>query len=105
MAAVRGKLQFRPTAKVKGKCFNCGIVGHFARDCRKQKKARSFEKKSDEHANAIYTSSEASEVDQHVVFWTTSNTSEEKSPEWYIRYRQYDIVREIIQNIYCSFYR
>ena len=55
--------------KVKGKCYNCGIAGHFTRDCRERKKARSAQSKN-EHANASCTTS--NEEGQHILFLAAS---------------------------------
>ena len=65
-----------PQEKVKGKCYKCDMAGHFARDCRKPKKAR-FAQSKNEHANASCTAS--NEESQHILFSTSSGIPGDKS--------------------------
>eukprot|EP00794_Sanderia_malayensis_P011646 gene11646-12844_t len=56
----------------KGKCFNCGIKGHWAKDCTKPKR-----EKRPEQANAV-------SMDSHILFWTGASSNTDESSIWYI---------------------
>eukprot|EP00794_Sanderia_malayensis_P010763 gene10763-11913_t len=56
----------------KSKCFNCGIKGHWAKDCTKPKR-----EKRPEQANAV-------SMDSHILFWTGASSNTDESSIWYI---------------------
>ena len=58
----------------KGKCFNCGIKGHWAKECRKPKKS-----KEKPHEEAYITT-----ADSHSLFMTVPNSKKDESLIWYI---------------------
>eukprot|EP00794_Sanderia_malayensis_P017160 gene17160-18882_t len=61
-------------AKKKGKCFNCGLQGYYAKECRKPKK------KKVEHANTLQSTE--SDEENHMLFLITQNN--EQGSQWYI---------------------
>ena len=64
----------------KRKCFNCGLEGHWAKQCQKQKKTRSVGRKT-EHAN-ITVSNEPSDDSAHYLFLTASNNEKIEGTSW-----------------------
>ena len=68
----------------KGKCFNCGLDGHWAKECRKPKKNKKFEKKP-EYAHASSSSScVPNEENSHVLFYMSSDEKRKVDTSWCI---------------------
>ena len=71
----RPSVQKQKSGIKKGKCFNSGKKGHFARDCRKPKKSN---EKHEQQAHFTET------ADMNALFWGSSNTNNDECSIWYI---------------------
>ena len=71
----RPKMQKPKVGNKKGQYFNCGIKGHFTRDCRKPKKSK---EKHEQQAHFTET------TDMNALFWGSSNTNSDECLAWYI---------------------
>ena len=59
----------------KEKCYNCGLKGHWARDCKKRKNSSERQRQQ-----TNVTEMEAT----HALFWATASTDKKEAYTWII---------------------